>query len=216
MIFSNREHAGEVLVEKLLKFKFDPKKSIIAAIPRGGIVVGVRIANLLKIPLFPLVIKKLGAPGNRELAIGATASFGAPVLDRWLIAELKVSGDYLKRETATRKKEALAREKFLGVDISKINVSGKVVIVVDDGIATGQTVKLAGKILRQLGAEKLILAVPCASPSALEAVKGEYDEIICPEISEDFMAVGQFYIDFRPIEDEEVKKILSKHLTINR
>ena len=216
MIFNDRQYAGEVLAKKLLKFKFDLKKSIVAAIPRGGIVVGVRIANLLKLPLFPLVIKKLGALGNLELAIGATASFGKPVLDRWLIAELKISGDYLKKETASRKKEALAREKFLGVDISKINVSGKVVIVVDDGIATGQTVKIAGKILRQLGAEKLILAVPCAPPSALEAVKAEYDEIICPEVSEDFMAVGQFYRDFRPVEDSEVKKILLKQLTLRQ
>ena len=209
MAFVDRQHAVEVLAKEIQRFKFNPKKTVVTAIPRGGVAVGKMVAEILDLALFPLVIKKLGAPNNKELAIGATASFGKPVLDRWLIAELKVSNDFLKKETASRKKEAQAREKFLGIDISKINMSGKTVIVVDDGIATGQTVKIAGKILRQLGATELILAVPCAPPSALEAVKAEYDEIICPEVSEDFMAVGQFYRDFRPISDDEVKQLLA-------
>lgn len=216
MIFADRIHAGQVLAQKLRTFKKDLKDAVVAVIPRGGVAVGVQIAKIYKLPIFPLVIKKLGAPTNNELAIGATASFGKPVLDRWLIADLNVSADYIKKEVLNKKREAKVREKFLGVKIEPDKFNGKTVVVVDDGLATGQTAKMAAKILKQLGSGKLILAVPCASPSALDLVKGEYDEVICPQASEDFMAVGQFYRDFRPVEDEEVKELLSSRLTINR
>ena len=206
MIYADRVDAGQVLAHKLKLLKL--KGEIVAAIPRGGVVVGVEIARVLHLRIFPLVIKKLGAPANPELAIGATASFGKPVLDRWLIADLDVGYDYIKKETIKKRKEAKAREKFLGFAISKINLNGKTVIVVDDGLATGQTVRLAGKILKQIGAAKLILAVPCAPPSAIGLVKGEYNEVICPEVSDNFTAVGQFYHDFRPAEEAEVKKLL--------
>src|SRR3989344_2354806 len=206
MIFANRQHAGEVLARRLLKSKFDPGKSIVVAIPRGGIVVGQEIASLLKLSLFPLVIKKLGAPNNSELAIGATASFGKPVLDRWLIAELRVSGDYIKKEILKKKREARARGKFLGVKLEPEVFASKTVIVVDDGLGTGQTAKMAAKILKQFGARRLILAVGCAPTSVAGEVKKDYDEVVCPATREDFMAVGQFYRDFRPVEDEEVRE----------
>lgn len=209
MIFANRQHAGEVLAKRLLKFKFDLKKSVIAAIPRGGIIVGQEIARLLKIPLFPLVIKKLGAPNNSELAIGATVSFGKPVLDHWLIAKLGVSSDYVKKESLKKKREARAREIFLGVKLEPEVFANKAVIVVDDGLATGQTAKMAAKVLKQFGATRLILAVGCAPTSVAGEMKKDYREVVCPATSEDFMAVGQFYRDFRPVEDEKVKQLLA-------
>lgn len=214
MIFANRQHAGEVLARRLLKSKFDPEKSVVVAIPRGGIVVGQEIASLLKLSLFPLVIKKLGAPNNSELAIGATASFGKPVLDRWLIKDLGVSQDFLKKEIATKKKEAKSREKFLNITISPKKFFNKTAIVVDDGLATGMTCKMAAKVLRQFEVRKLILAIPCASPQAIELVKNDYDGVVCLEVNENLMAVGQFYRDFRPVEDEEVKEILDQNTKI--
>ena len=207
MIFADRTHAGQILAQKLKVLKIG--NASVAAIPRGGVVVASEIARVYKLPIFPLVIKKLGAPANPELAIGATASFGKPVLDRWLIADLGVSSDYLKAETLKKRKEARAREKSLGVELANIDFIGKTVIVVDDGMATGQTAKLASKILRQFGVGRLILAVGCAPTSAVEMIKADYESVICPEIRDDFMAVGQCYRDFRPIDDEEVKRILN-------
>lgn len=214
MIFQNRAHAGEVLARELLRLKLNLKKTIVAAIPRGGVVVGDIIAKTLKIPMRALVVKKIGAPYNSELAIGATASRGMAVYDWGLISELSVPKDYLARETAKKRKEARVREQFLGGGVWG-EFKGKNVVVVDDGLATGQTASAAAKIIRAFGPAKLILAVACASPGALELIGPSYDQVICPEISGDFMAVGQFYRDFRPIEDTEVKAIIEKQLTIN-
>ena len=209
MIFANRQHAGEILAKKFSELKLDKRKSIVAAIPRGGVVVGRAVAEKLGIPLTVIVIKKLGAPQNPELAIGAIASFGKPVLDRWLIAELDVPGDYLKKEIIKKKKEALSRERLLGVKLSPSKFKAKIVIVVDDGLATGQTAKAAAKIIRKFNPKELILGVACAAPSILDLVKNDYDEVICSLVNSDFWAVGQFYRDFRPVSDEEVKQLLA-------
>ncbi|OGD83218.1 hypothetical protein A3A54_02655 [Candidatus Curtissbacteria bacterium RIFCSPLOWO2_01_FULL_39_62] len=209
MVFADRHEAGEILARKLAKSNLDPSKTLIIAIPRGGILVAEEIATSLNAPLTVLVVKKLGAPANPELAIGATASFGKPVLDRWLMRDLDVSQEYIKKEVATKKKEAKAREKFLNIEIQIEKFKGKTAIVVDDGLATGQTAKMAAKVLKQFKVSKLILAVPCAAPSVINGLKKDYDEVICLEVSSEFMAVGQFYRDFSPVEDEEVKKILN-------
>lgn len=209
MIFENRREAGEILAKEILEKKLDTKNCLVISIPRGGIIVGNVIASRLRLPHAVLVIKKLGAPYNSELAIGATASFGEPVLDRWLIKDLSISQKYLKKEIATKKKEAKAREKLLSVDVVPERFKKKIAIVVDDGIATGQTAKMAAKILRQLGVSKLILAVGCMPTANLEEIKKEFDEVICPCISSSFMAVGQFYRDFRPVEDSEARNILN-------
>jgi len=216
MVFENRIHAGEILAKNLAKLKLDPQKSTVAAIPRGGVVVGEVIASKLKIPLTVIVIKKLGAPFNPELAIGATAAHGKPILDRWLIADLNVSGDYLKKEIIKKKKEAAAREKNLGIVLEPDQYKEKVVIIVDDGVATGQTVRAGAKIIRAFNPAKLYLAVGCASPQVIDQLHEDFDKIICPAISADLMAVGQFYRDFRPVEDEEVKFLLQNRLTVNR
>lgn len=207
MIFENRKHAGELLAEEIAKLKLDPKDSVVAAIPRGGVIVGDVIAKRLKLPLICIVIKKLGAPENAELAIGATASFGKAVLDRWLIRDLKIPADWLKQEIIKRRKEAKARENFLGIEILGENFHNKNVIIVDDGIATGQTARAAAKIIRRFEPAKLILAVGCGSPQTLAMLGGYFDQIICPVVSSDLWAVGQFYHDFRPVEDNDVKAI---------
>lgn len=214
MIYADRVHAGQVLAQILRNFKKDLNAAIVVAIPRGGVLVGVQVAKIYKLPIFPLVIKKLGAPSNSELAIGATASFGKPVLDRWLLADLKISADYIKKEVLNKKREAKVREKFLGIKIEPDKFKGKTVVVVDDGLATGQTAKMAAKILKQLGSGKLILAVPCASSIVIEESKKDYDEVICPQIRNDFVAVGQFYRDFRPLQDEKVRDILNQNAKI--
>ena len=208
MIFNDRKHAGKILAQRLLKLKLNLKNTTVAAIPRGGVAVAVEVADTLGVAVYPLVIKKIGAPKNPELAIGACASWGKPVWDRWLIADLKISADYLKKELLNKKREAQAREKFLDVKISPEKFKGKIVIVVDDGLATGQTVIAASKIIRAFGPKELILAVPCGSPAVIEKVEADYDKVICATQSADYWAVGQFYKDFAPVSDEEVKEML--------
>ena len=212
MIFDDRYQAGELLAKKLSKLRLDHQKTVIFAIPRGGIIVGDAISQLLKIPLTCIVIKKLGAPTNSELAIGATAAFGKPVLDRWLINDLGVTSSFLKSEVAKRRKEAQLREKFLGCKISATQFNNKNIIVCDDGLATGQTARAAVRIIKTFSPKKVILAVPCGSPSVVGLMKEEYDKVICLIERVDFWAVGQFYNDFRPVTDEEVKEILNGKL----
>lgn len=209
MIFDDRNHAGKLLAEEISKLNLNLKEVVVAAIPRGGVVVGAAIAKELSIPLAVVVIKKLGAPTNPELAIGAVASHGAPVLDRWLISDLGVSNDFLTKEIRTKKKEALGRENFLGVSLGSYQLEAKVVVVVDDGLATGQTARAASKILRRYKVSQLILAVPCATPSTLELLKNDYDRIISLVKDPYLEAVGQYYRDFRPVEDSEVKELLA-------
>ena len=209
MIFNDRQHAGKLLAQRLLKLKLNRKNIIVAAIPRGGVAVAVEVAESLGVAVYPLVIKKIGAPANSELAIGACASWGKPVWDRWLIADLKIPTDYLKKELLNKRREAQAREKFLDVKISPAKFKGKIVIVVDDGLATGQTAVAASKIIKTFQPKELILAIPCGSPAVIEKVEADYDKVICTEQSADYWAVGQFYKDFAPVSDEEVRQLLA-------
>lgn len=208
MTFRDREQAGELLADKVVKLKLDHSEVLVVAIPRGGVVVGKALARRLGVPLKVLVIKKLGAPHNPELAIGATASFGKLVLDQWMIRDLKIDRDYLKQEILKKKREAAAREKLLGEGVLAGNVAGKTVVVTDDGLATGQTARAAAKMLRQSGAGKIILAVPCSPSSTLASVRESFDKVICLA-QEEFGAVGEFYDDFSEVEEEEVRRLLA-------
>ncbi|MDO8486711.1 MAG: phosphoribosyltransferase family protein [Candidatus Curtissbacteria bacterium] len=208
-IFENREQAGKFLATEIGKLKLAPKKSIIAAIARGGVVVGQEVAKALKIPLKVLVIKKIGAPQNPELAIGAVSASGKSFLDYWFIRDLKVSQSFLKKEINKKRKEAQERENLLGIELKEADFRGKTAIIVDDGLATGASARAAAKVVRDFGTDKIILALPCGFPKELGKIKDDFDKVICLRASADFWAVGQFYRDFRPIEDEDVKTILN-------
>lgn len=208
MIFKNRKHAGEILAQELKKSKISKENSLLAGITRGGVVVAAAASQNLKIPLTAVVVKKLGAPANPELAIGATGAWGLPVVDRWLVADLKVPNEWLRREIRNKKKEAKRLAQYLGVGVAS-QFAGRQVVIVDDGLATGQTAKAAAKAAYALGASRVILAVPVGAPLVVEAVKNDFDKIICLNVEPNLEAVGQFYRDFRTVEDEEVKRILA-------
>ena len=207
-MFLNREEAGIRLALKLSKEKF-PRDSIIVSIPRGGVIVGKTISEILGMALQVLLVKKVGAPQNPELAIGATGSNGVVYWDEKLIKYLSISDkekDAIFSETVRGIK---AREKRLGVEsLKQIDLKRKTLIVVDDGVATGATAITAFKILEKLGSKKIVMATPVISRRTKKELQKYFDRVIAVETPRDFQAVGQFYRDFPQVEDEEVKALL--------
>jgi putative phosphoribosyl transferase len=220
-VFQNREEAGLHLASKLKQFQ-DSGDAIVLAIPRGGVIVAKQIADSLQIPLSVSVVKKLGAPNNCELAIGAIAGGSVKFIDWNLVSRLGIEQEYLDEEIKRKKREVEEREKKLSVVSCQLSVKDKkIVILVDDGVATGATVLAAIKYIKEqitclVGRQaknkkqgiKIILAVPVIAKDAFDQIKSEISEIVALEIAEDFGAVGQFYREFPQVTDEEVRRLL--------
>ncbi len=209
MIFKDRKDAGKKLAEMLFHYR-DKQDTIVLGLPRGGVTVAYEIAKTLNLPLDLLIVRKIGFPGNPELAIGALSETGALTLNEEIIATYGVSRDYLAKESE-RQKEEIARRKVLyrgGEGLPAL--AGKSVILVDDGIATGATVKAAIRSLKQEKLGKLILALPVASPEAELTLRRMVDEWICLQAPSGFMAVGSYYYNFTQVEDEEVIAMLNE------
>ena len=204
MVFESREEAGTLLADKLKKYG---KNCVVLAIPRGGVVVGAQIAHARSCPLEVIITRKLGAPGNPELAIGATTSKGGVVLDQELIKKIEVTKGYIRSELSRQQKEARRREKVY-LKGEPINITDKTVILVDDGIATGATIEAAIQAVREERPARVILAVPVAPPHTVERLKNEVDELVVLSTPEHFWAIGEFYSSFPQISDEEVVSIL--------
>lgn len=184
---------------------------LVLAIPRGGVVVGAEVARVLGASLDVWMARKIGAPGNPELAIGSVASHGELLLDRSLIKTLGVSDEFIQ-EAARRERAVLERRlaEFRGADAGPVRVEGRSVVLVDDGVATGSTALAALAALRRGGAARRILAVPVAPLDRMNALKNAAEELVVLEAAADFYAVGQFYEHFETVEDEEVVGLLSE------
>lgn len=206
--FVDRIDAGNRLASVLKDFS--GKKGIVLAIPRGGVVVGSVIAKSLNLPLDVIIPRKIGAPDNPELAIGAVAEDGTAILDNNLIRYLGVDREYVKEETEGQKKEIERRLKLYRHDISYPILKGLDVIVVDDGIATGSTMKAALASVKNRGAASITVAVPVGPPSTIEELNKIADRVVCLYTPEYFQAIGQFYKDFSQTTDDEVIKLLSE------
>lgn len=180
---------------------------------RGGIVTAAAIAKELKVPLDIICIRKIGAPHNPELAIGAIGSNGQMFLNEDLINYLNPSKTYLHEEMERQKSLAKAREEAYHKAYPEMSVKGKTVILADDGLATGATMKAACAKMKKDGASKIVVAVPVAAPDSFEEIKLECDEAVCIDTPPFFQAVGQFYEDFSQVEDDEVISILGSHST---
>ena len=204
--FTDRVDAGKRLASALSNFS--GKKGIVLAIPRGGVPVGYEIAKVLNLPLDVIIPRKIGTPDNPELAIGAVAEDGTAILDNNLIKYLGVSREYIKEETERQKQEITRRLKTYRQDTSYPNLKGLDVIVVDDGIATGSTMKAALASVKNRGAASITVAVPVGPPSTIEELEKIADRVVCLYTPEYFQAIGQFYTDFSQTSDEEVKKLL--------
>ncbi len=207
MIFKNRAEAGEELAADLDNFKSKPD-TIILALPRGGVVVGYEVAKILNLPLDIVVPRKISAPGNPEFAIGAITETGEGVFDEMTVGAYGITESYLQNEIKEEKAEAERRLKLYRSNREPLDLKNKIAIIVDDGLATGLTMRAAIKTVKNLGAKKIIVAIPITSPEAAEIIKKEVDEIIYLEAPAFFGAVGSFYHEFPQITDEEVIDLL--------
>ena len=204
--YSDRRQAGQVLAGELSAHQ----GALILGIPRGGVVVGAVVAAALDGRLDVAVARKVGAPGNPELAMGAVGVDGVPLLDESIISAVGASQAEVASEVAAQTDEARRRLAVYRGDRPPLDVAGQTVIVVDDGIATGATMKA---VLYELGRHQpslLIAAVPCAPPSTIRELKALADEVVCPLQPEAFMSVGQWYRDFTQTADDEVLELLGR------
>jgi putative phosphoribosyl transferase len=210
MRFEDRVDAGRRLAAALGTYADD--RPVVLALPRGGVPVAAEVAAALKAPLDLVLVRKIGTPGQPELAMGAVVDGETPMIVRneQILASTgtgKAAFDAVcRREMAENERR---RTLYLGTR-APLDVTGRVVIVVDDGVATGATMRAALRATRRRGPARLVLAVPVAPPDTLEALRPEVDETICLSSPEGFFGVGQFYDDFRQVTDEEVVALLTR------
>ncbi len=208
MLFSDRRDAGRRLARGLAGLGL--LNPVVLAIPRGGVVVAYEVSRALGAPMDVIIPRKIGAPSNPELAIGALAQDGTLVVDQALVLSLGVGEKYLAEETERQKGEITRRLGLYRQGAPAVALEGAMVIVVDDGIATGATVLAALRGLRSAAPAKVILAVPVAPPDTLQRLLPEADKIVCLATPEPFYAVGQFYRHFDQTSDEEVVEFLRR------
>jgi putative phosphoribosyl transferase len=204
--FIDRVDAGKRLAEALADFH--GKNAVVLAIPRGGVVVGYEIAAALVLPLDVIIPHKLGAPENPELAIGAVAEDGSMVLDDNLVAYLGVCKGYIEEESSRQRAEIQRRMTLYREGGEAVDVKGKQVIIVDDGIATGSTMKAALESVKNSGAKSVTVAVPVGPPHTIQELNRLSNRVVCLYMPEDFQAIGQFYEDFSQTSDDEVIRLL--------
>lgn len=202
-MFQNRIEAGLLLAAKLRKYKNDP--GIVLAVPRGGVPVAYAVAKELGFPIEVILTKKIGHPVNKEYAIGA-----ASLTDYFIIPHENISEEYMQQEVERIRARLKEMYKIFMDDREPENLKGKTVIVIDDGIATGNTLMGTVNVLRKSKPGKIVIAVPVASKSAVNKLSGEVDKVIALLIPEEFYGVGAFYEDFEQVSDEEVNFYLDK------
>jgi predicted phosphoribosyltransferase/dienelactone hydrolase len=206
LMFADRDDAGRRLAEALAAKGY--VAPIVLGIPRGGVVVAAHVARRLHGQLGVVVARKLGAPGQPELALGAVTADGVTWIDEHLAWESGATPDYLRAVIAEETREAQRRERAFD-GLHRPPIAGRTVIIVDDGIATGATALAAVRSLRAAGAGRVVVAVPVGPPRTLALLRQEADDVVALLEVEDFWAVGQFYRDFRPVDDAEVQRILA-------
>lgn len=211
--FRDRGEAGRLLGSELVARKL-AANAIVLALPRGGLPVGVEVADALNAPLDIVVVRKLGVPWQPELAMGAIAG-GIRVLDHSLIRYLGISDEEIEAVVARELQEMERREKLYRGGLPAPDLRGRTVLLVDDGLATGSTMVAAARHVRSVHPERLIIAVPVASSEACRRLRSEADECICLAAPDPFSAVGEWYINFRQVSDAEVQSILKhSHSTV--
>ena len=210
MRFRDRSDAGRRLADKLAHLK--DARPVVLALPRGGVPVGLAIARALAAPLDVLLVRKIGVPWQPELALGAVTDGAEPhaFIDRDMAARLGVADDDIARETAREVAELERRRRLYCADRAPIDIAGRAAIVVDDGIATGATMRVALAAARRRGPARLVLATPVAAPDTLAALGALADEVACVEAPAGLGAIGFYYDDFHQLRDDEVTALLAE------
>jgi predicted phosphoribosyltransferase len=216
MLFRDRTDAGQrlgVSLQELFKQDEDPGQVLVLALPRGGVPVGFEVALALGAPLDVFVVRKLGAPGHEELAMGAIASGGIRELNAEVVDALRITPAQIEEATAREARELGRREQLYRGNRSPLEVIGRSIVLVDDGLATGYTMRAAVAALRQQNPKQIVAAVPVAARSTCEELEKEADAAVCLYTPLEFMAVGQWYRDFAQTSDEEVRSLLERRRT---
>jgi putative phosphoribosyl transferase len=209
MQFRNRTEAGQVLADKLASLAKRPDV-LVLALPRGGVPVGFEVAKALHAPLDVFLVRKLGLPGQEELAMGAIASGGTRVLNDEVINKLSIPEEVIDAVTVEEQQELSRREHDYRAGRTPPDVRGRTIILVDDGLATGSTMRAAVAALRQQGPSRIVVAVPVGARETCAELQHEADEVVCAETPEPFYAVGAWYEDFSQTTDEEVRDLLAR------
>jgi predicted phosphoribosyltransferase len=209
MVLKDRHEAGRMLASRLMSYANRPDV-VVLALPRGGVPVGYEVARSLNVPLDIFVVRKLGVPGHPELAMGAIASGGVRVLNDDVVRGLRIPQQLIDAVTAREQQELERREREYRDGRPPLDVRGRTVILVDDGLATGSSMRVAARALRAKQPARIVVAVPVAAPSTCEAFASEVDEVVCAVTPEPFWAVGQWYKDFGQTTDEAVRDLLRR------
>jgi predicted phosphoribosyltransferase len=207
--FHDRFEAGRVLASRLSAYA-DRSDAIVLGLPRGGVAVAYEVAQALHLPLDVFIVRKLGVPGQEELAMGAIASGGMRVLNQGVIRALGISQGELNEVIRREEQELRRREEQFRGDRPPLDLKGKTVILVDDGLATGATMWAAISAVRQQQPARVVMAVPVADPEGCESFRQIADEVICAITAEPLHAVGLWYQDFPQLTDEEVRALLAR------
>jgi putative phosphoribosyl transferase len=202
-MFRDRRHAGELLAGLLEGYR-SRERTVVLGLPRGGVVVAAALARALALPLDVFVVRKLGAPSQPELAVGAVAAGGLVVLDDEAIASMRISRASLEAAIAGEREEVNRREQIYRAGRPALELFEQTVLLVDDGVATGYTMLAAVRAVRQLRPDRIVIAVPVASTEAVDMLRLVAEEVFCVLVPRRLMAVGQFYEDFRQTTDDEV------------
>jgi len=209
MIFRDRTDAGKYLATKLLNYK-DRPDVLVLALPRGGVPVAFEVAQALRVPLDVFLVRKLGVPGHEELAMGAISTGGVRVLNEDTVGYLRIPEHIIDAVAAQELKELERRELAYRGNLPEPDVKGKTIILIDDGLATGSTIRAAAQALRQQQPARIIVAVPVSAPQTCDEYRIGVDEIICAVTPEPFLGVGMWYLDFSQTTDEEVRNLLER------
>jgi putative phosphoribosyl transferase len=207
MFFSDRTEAGKYLAAQLESYK-DRDDVMVLALPRGGVPVAFEVAQALRVPLDIFLVRKLGVPGHEELAMGAIATGGLRVLNNDVVDYLQIPHEVIDAVADQEMEELKRRERAYRGDRPEPDVRSKTVILVDDGLATGSTMRAAAAALRQQNPARIVVAVPVSAPQTCNEYRMGVDEIICAATPEPFYGVGQWYLDFSQTTDEEVRDLL--------
>lgn len=207
--FTNRAEAGELLAARFTELA-DRDDAIVLALPRGGVPVGYEVARSLRVPLDVFVVRKLGVPGHEELAMGAIASGGVRLLNHEVVDGLGIPGELIEQVARREEVELERRERLYRGSRPPVSLSNKTVILTDDGLATGSTMRAAVAAIRRQEPAGIIVAVPVGAPSTCDDMRDVADDVVCLRTPEPFVAVGLWYRDFRETSDAEVRELLGR------